>query len=57
MTGNYWGTDSADSISAWILDGNDDSSVHAFVDFEPFSATPLPTERRSLGSVKSLYKR
>jgi hypothetical protein len=57
LSGNYWGTASRDSIAAWIWDGNDDPAIRAFVDFEPFATEPLPAERKSLGSVKSLYKR
>ena len=56
LTGNYWGTTEADSISAWVWDGYDDPSIHAFVDYEPFSNQPLPTEKKSLGEVKALYR-
>jgi hypothetical protein len=56
MTGNYWGTSNPDSIAAWIHDGHDDPSVYAYVQFEPFSPTPLPVEKKSLGGVKSLYR-
>jgi hypothetical protein len=57
LTNNYWGTASADSIAAWIRDGHDDPSVHAFVEFEPFSSVPLAEERRSFGGVKDLFRR
>jgi len=57
MRYNYWGTADRDSIAAWIWDGNDDPDIHGFVDFVPASPVPLPTEKKSLGSVKSLYKR
>ena len=56
LRNNYWGIASRDSIAALIWDGNDDSNIHAFVDFEPFSTTPLPTEKKSLGGVKGLYR-
>jgi len=56
LTGNYWGTSIADSIAAWIWDHNDDPSLPATVDFDPFSTTPLPAEQKSLGSVKNLYR-
>lgn len=56
MRNNYWGTTSADSVRAWIWDHSDDPSVYGVVDFEPFSPTPLPTEKKSLGGVKGLYK-
>jgi len=53
---NYWGIADRDSIAELIYDGHDDPSVHAFVDFDPFSTTPLPAEQKSLGSVKNLYR-
>lgn len=58
MTGNYWGTASADSISAWIVDGHDNVSpqMHGFVNFQPFSSVSVPTEGASLGSVKALFR-
>jgi len=56
LTGNYWGTADSTTIAGWIHDGNDDPSIHAFVQYEPFSAVPLPTEKKSLGGVKGLYR-
>ena len=56
MTNNYWGITNADSISALIWDGNDDLSIHAYVEFIPFSGQPMPTETKSWGGVKSLYR-
>lgn len=58
MTDNYWGTSSADSISAWIIDGHDatDPPMHGFVDFEPFSSESVPTQKKSLGDVKALFR-
>lgn len=58
MTGNYWGTANPDSISAWIVDGHDIVSpqMHGFVTFEPFSSSPVPTKKKSLGGVKALYR-
>ena len=58
MTGNYWGTANPDSISAWIVDGHDIVSpqIHGFVNFQPFSSAPVPTERTSLGGVKALFR-
>ncbi|MBK8168042.1 MAG: right-handed parallel beta-helix repeat-containing protein [bacterium] len=61
MSGNYWGTASRDSISAWIMDANDPadppySPEHGFVIFEPFSSVPVPTQKKSLGGVKALYR-
>jgi hypothetical protein len=56
LTNNYWGTTSADSLRAWIVDRTDDPSLYGFVRFDPFSPTPLPTEKKSLGGVKGLYR-
>lgn len=56
MTNNYWGTDSPDSIRAWIHDRNDSEDACYYVDFEPYSDVPLPTEKKSLGGLKSLYR-
>lgn len=61
MTGNYWGTAIADSISAWIIDGNDPVipprlPIHGFVDFEPFSSVPVETEKTSMGNVKAYFR-
>lgn len=53
---NYWGIADRDSIAALIWDGTDDPTINGIVDFEPFSAVPLPTEKKSLGSVKGLYR-
>ena len=56
LTGNYWGTTDAEQISAWIRDGYDDPSVHAFVDFEPFEQQPIGTESATMGRVKAMYR-
>ena len=60
LTGNYWGTTSADSIAAWIWDSHDDSVVFpttlTTVIFEPFSTEPLPAESKSWGGVKALFR-
>lgn len=61
VTGNYWGTASADSITAWIVDGNDpvvppNPVVHGFVNFEPFSSVPVGEEKNTLGGVKALFR-
>ena len=56
LRGNYWGIADRDSIAALIWDGTDDPTINGIVDFEPFSATPLPAEKKSLGGVKSLYR-
>ncbi len=61
MTGNYWGTAIGDSISAWVIDGNDPVvppylPIHGFVNYAPFSSVPVETARSSLGDVKALFR-
>jgi hypothetical protein len=56
LSDNYWGVTEADSIASHILDGNDDPAIHAFVNFQPFSAVPIGTEQKSWGGVKILYR-
>lgn len=60
LSGNYWGTADADSISAWIEDGND--SHHPILDpnysnviFEPFLTRPVPVAKSSFGTFRSRY--
>jgi hypothetical protein len=58
LTDNYWGTTSADSLSAWILDGNDPhppwETWNGFVVFQPFAERPVPAPTTSFGSLKAL---
>jgi len=56
MTNNYWGTDSPDSIQALIRDINDSADACYSVDFEPFSPIPTPTQTKSLGGFKALFR-
>ncbi len=61
FTNNYWGTFEADSlevdpISALIWDGHDDPSIHAIVDYQPFSPIPLPSEQKSMGDIKRMFR-
>lgn len=56
MTNNYWGTDSTTTISSWIVDGHDDPTVNAVVQFEPFTAQPVTTESTSWGDLKALFR-
>jgi hypothetical protein len=56
FTGNYWGTSDPDSIAAMIVDSNDDSNIHGTVLFEPFADGPLPTEKKSLGGVRAMFR-
>jgi len=53
---NYWGTDDPAQIDAWIYDIHDDPDEDTEVLYQPFSDVPLPTEKKPLGSFKSLYR-
>ncbi len=58
MRDNWWGTTERDNIAAWIHDGNDvfyppPERVEAF---EPFAGAPLPTEKKSLGGFKAMFR-
>lgn len=57
LRNNYWGMADRDSIAAAIWDGHDDPAINGFVQFEPFATRPLPAERKSLGTVKDLFRR
>jgi len=56
FTGNYWGTTNPDSIAALIYDGQDDPNIHCTVRYSPFANGPVPTEKKSFGSVKSMFR-
>ncbi len=58
MAGNYWGTAIADSISAWIIDGNDATNpqMHGYVNFAPYSSVPVGTKSNSFGDLKALFR-
>ncbi len=56
MSSNYWGTDSAATIASWIVDGHDDPTVNAVVQFEPFTGQPIATEPTSWGDLKAQYR-
>lgn len=56
LRNNWWGTDNPDSIQAWIYDANDYPESGYIIDWQPFNGEPLPTTKRSLGSVKSLFR-
>jgi len=56
LTNNYWGTSDPDSIAAWIWDYNDDPVTRAYIDYSPFSDIPLPTEKKSIGSIKAMFR-
>ena len=48
LSENYWGTSDPEFISSWIWDGNDNSSIHAFVVYEPFCKDPIVTNVRDI---------
>jgi len=56
LRNNYWGTADSTQIADWIYDSNDTSTIYTEVQFNPFSDVPLPAEKKSLGSFKSLYR-
>jgi hypothetical protein len=60
LRNNFWGTTEADSIAAWIVDGNDlhDPPLdpnYSNVLFDPFLEQSTPTVKRSLGSLKASF--
>ncbi len=50
MTGNDWGTSSADSIASWIR------TCEYVVDFVPYVGQPVAVERKTFGEVKALFR-
>lgn len=56
MTNNWWGTANPDSIQAWINDGLDDPAIGTIIDWYPFKAEPLATEKKSLGDLKAMFR-
>ncbi len=56
LTNNYWGTDSEETIAGWILDYQDDATVNAKVEFEPFQGQPVALEPESWGNLKALFR-
>ncbi len=62
LRNNYWGTDSADSISAWIFDGNDPQDPFyepnfSNVLYQPFSPLPVEAMESSVSSLKAQFQR
>jgi len=56
LTNNSWGTTDPDSIQAWIWDAHDDPEAGYIIDWRPYVGEPIPTTKRNLGSVKSLFR-
>jgi Right handed beta helix region len=57
LSGNYWGTSSADSIAAWIWDGNDDPTIPVTVQYLPFYGSQVSNENMSFGEIKAMFRR
>ncbi len=56
FTNNYWGTDNPDSIEAWIHDYNDSDKACYTIDYQPFRGVSTPTKKRSMGSLKAMFR-
>lgn len=56
LRNNYWGTDDPALIGQWIWDGADDPEIAIEIQYEPISDGPLPTDKTTLDSFKSMYR-
>lgn len=56
LRNNFWGTTSETDIQSWIIDSNDDPSIHATVLYTPFAGQSVPTESTSWGDLKALWR-
>nr|MEE4267708.1 right-handed parallel beta-helix repeat-containing protein [Candidatus Krumholzibacteria bacterium] len=56
LTHNFWGTNNPAEIAAMIVDGNDDPSIHSFINFMPFAGQPVSTESMTWDGVKALFR-
>ena len=56
MSNNWWGTTDADSIMAWIEDGNDHDDWPYIVNYEPFQQGSVPTTKESMNGFKALFR-
>lgn len=56
LTDNFWGTDDSEQVAEWIIDGNDDPSIHIFIDYLPMAGGPMGTDRTTLDGLKALYR-
>ena len=58
LTNNYWGTEDASLIEAWIDDAQDhpdNLDYWMIVDYSPYFSESVPTEDASWGDVKAMY--
>jgi len=56
LTGNYWGTTDPDLVATWIWDQNDDPANFSIVNYLPMANGPVPTEEKSFGSIKAMFR-
>ncbi len=57
LSNNYWGTTDPDEISLWINDASDaDNNGILYVNFLPVADGPVPTEQKSLGGLRSMFR-
>ncbi len=56
FSNNFWGTTDTALIDAMIQDSQDDPDIHCTVQYEPFASGPVPTEKKSLGSIKAMFR-
>ena len=61
LRGNWWGTTNADSLRAWIIDGDDLDNPPFYEElaevlFEPFAKGPVETQEESSGSFKARFR-
>lgn len=61
LRGNWWGTTNADSLRAWIVDGEDLDNPPFYEEmgevlFEPFAPGPVSGKAESIGSFKARFR-
>ena len=57
MGSNYWFEDGTPAqLDSLIWDGNDDPAIHVIVNYDPIRTEPVPTEKKSFGGFKALYR-
>ncbi len=56
LTHNYWGTADPDSIQNLIYDYHDSTAACNIIDYIPFLDTTTPTEKKSMGGIKALFR-
>lgn len=56
LRNNYWGTTDEPTINSWIIDHNDNVSIGATVQFNPFAGQSMPIESANWGDLKALWR-